>query len=97
MTMTNPTQAKQEVRAALLVYLNRLRVIHGLTELDMLEVFNAVGATAFKEMLEGRAVAVAKPVQQVNVKNDNTVIMTRDDLNKIAQTETWDKLLGPDE
>lgn len=63
----------------------------------MLEVFNAVGATAFKEMLEDKAVAVAKPIQQVNVKNDNTVVMTRDDLNKMAQTETWDKLLGLDE
>jgi len=62
----------------------------------MLEVFNAVGATAFKEMLEDKAVAVAKPVQQVNVKSDDTVVMSRNDLNKAAQTETWDSLLGLD-
>lgn len=83
----------------------------------MLEVFNAVGATMFKEMLEGREVAVARPKMKSRFprtvgndtvaledvmpdsmfKNDDTVVMTRDDLNKMAQTETWDKLLGPDE
>lgn len=96
MTMTNPTEAKQTARAELSVYLNRLRVIHGLTELETLEVFNAVGATAFKELLEDKAVGVAKPMQQPPAKNDNTIVMTRQDFQQQAQTETWDSLLGLD-
>lgn len=78
------------------VYLNRLRVIHDLSELDMLEVFNAVGATAFREMLEDKAVAVVRPAQTVSVKNDDTIVMTRQEIHKAVADETWDRLLGTD-
>jgi len=78
MTMTNPTVAKQKARAELSVLLNRLRVIHGLSELDAMEVFNAVGATFFKELLEDRAVGLATPVpqdQHPRLKDDETGVI----------------------
>lgn len=77
----------------MLVYLNRLRVIHGLTELEMLEVFNDVGATVFKEMLKDRALAVAKPTQQIKVKGEDTVVLTTQEIHKALKEETWDRLL----
>lgn len=78
MTMTNKTAKKQQVRAELLVYLNRLRVIHDLSELDMLEVFNDVGATLLKEAIEPAAVGLATPIRQdqlLNLKDDETGVI----------------------
>src|SRR6185295_7869977 len=55
---TNPNETNQRVRAELLVYLNRLRVIHGLTELEVLEIFNEVGTVLLKSAIEDRAVGL---------------------------------------
>lgn len=88
----------------MLVYLNRLHVIHGLSELEMLEVFNSVGTTLLKETLEDRAVGLATPVTQDQLlkpsrrlRDDDTIVMTRNDLGKQKAAETWNELLGPDE
>lgn len=60
------------------VYLNRLRVIHGLNELDVLEVFNAVGASLLKEAIEPAAVGTATVIPQdqlLNLKDDETGVI----------------------
>lgn len=78
MTMTESNEAKQQARAELSVYLNRLRVIHGLDELDILEVFNAVGSSLLKSALEPAAVGLASPVRQdqlLNLKDDETGVI----------------------
>jgi hypothetical protein len=60
------------------VFLNRLRVIHDLSELDALEVFNAVGASLLKEALEPAAVGTATVIpqdQHRRLKDDDTGII----------------------
>lgn len=85
--MTEPTEVKNQVRAELLVYLNRLRVIHGLTELDTLEVFNSVGATLLSEALEDRALGVAAPVNNDNVRKDDTVVISAIPVDRMGYSQ----------
>lgn len=49
-------------------------MIHGLTELDALEVFNAVGASLLKEALEPAAVGTAS-VDSPKINNEVTGVI----------------------
>lgn len=60
-----------------MVYLRHRQQIHGLDDLDLLEVMNSAGAELLRNTLEGHTIAVAKPTEQKKMSGADTVVIPR--------------------
>lgn len=68
MKLTEPNQDKQAALAELTIYLRRVQIVRGLSDLELLEVFNAVGAGLLRQTLHDQTETGIIPMIPVDAR-----------------------------